>query len=140
MLKAGVQMILLVLITVSVSCDCQGRASVIKAEVWPEIQGKEWSNFEVWAGEGLYFYERNQKAYCSYKIYGSGLPIIYEYTSEVTLNNDGDMLIQIPAQLEEGMTAEVINESQLIDRVLGLEGDTVLFNGRKFQVIFEKPQ
>ncbi|MDQ2085335.1 DUF4830 domain-containing protein, partial [Herbivorax sp. ANBcel31] len=63
---------------------------------WSLIVDKEWSNFDNWAGSGLYFYEEDNIRYCTFKIYGSGVPVIYDYTTEVMIEEEGIISLELP--------------------------------------------
>lgn len=61
--------------------------------LWKTIANQEFTADNGWAGEGLYFYGEDAKLYCDWMIYGSGLRVAGISTFEVTLNNDGNVVL-----------------------------------------------
>ncbi|TCO68091.1 hypothetical protein [Marinisporobacter balticus] len=58
-------------------------------EIWNTIKKREWSTLEDgFAGYGIYFYEKNDTKYALSMIYGSGLPVIHTYKSEVIIKDN----------------------------------------------------
>ena len=83
------------LIYAFVGCSNDVEPNVLESDIWNEISNHEWSASYGFAGEGYYFYEENGKAMCMFMIYGSGLPIIHESHSEVTIDNEDKIIVNI---------------------------------------------
>lgn len=81
--------ILLILSSVLIFAGCGDSRDkeTLDSDIWQKIVNIEWSNFDVWAGEGVYFYERDNQPLCAYMIYGSGLPIVALYESKVEIKD-----------------------------------------------------
>lgn len=91
---------ILILLILLAGCANQENAN---DSLWNKIEGKEFSNYDVFAGQGVYFFEEEGTRYCKFMKYGSGVPIFAEYTSEVTFDEDGKMLIELPYALIVGI-------------------------------------
>lgn len=64
---------------------------------WDSIVNREFSNMDNWAGSGFYFYEVEDEKYCTYMIYGSGVPFAGEFTSKI-IDDTGKMMIKFPIE------------------------------------------
>lgn len=109
-------MIISVIILFLVSCSDNN--------IWDEIKNKEFSNLEEWAGHGLYFFEEDNNNYCTFMIYGSGLPVAFSYTSEVKFDGE-NIIIEIPINIEE------TNETTEV--ALKYEDGFIIFSGSKYE-------
>lgn len=99
---------------------------------WSSMVNKEFSNMDNWAGSGFYFYESDNERYCTYMIYGSGLPVIGNITSKI--EHDGDqMWIQLPVD-EALMYFEIDapNTQDTIGVELTYENEKIIVNGMEF--------
>ncbi|MHA0858088.1 hypothetical protein ACH8E3_14530 [Paenibacillus sp. CMAA1364] len=65
------------------------------------IENREWENDEKFVGTGMYFFEENNKKYCLFMLYGSGLPVIGHYKSEVKIKSNQEMEIEVPKYMVE---------------------------------------
>jgi len=72
-----------------------------KSDIWVSIKNREWENYEKFTGTGMYFFEDNNKKYCLFMLYGSGLPVIGHYTSEVKIRNSREIEIEVPKYMVE---------------------------------------
>lgn len=99
---------------------------VLDSELWQKIVDKNWSNFDNWAGEGIYFYEKNGRPISAFMIYGSGVPIVHLHESEVKFKNDY-IIIEIPETSDKNEAKKII-ESNFKYR------DGELINGDKIYV------
>lgn len=124
--------VVLLLLSLSAFLSCIENPSTTSA-VWNNIVNTEWSNFDDWAGTGLYFYEENNTYYCVYLIYGSGMPIIYSYKSILVIENE-KMIIHLPINLETGMCFNNLDEIQVEKVTLEYEDNTIKFGGKRFQM------
>ncbi|WP_410769435.1 hypothetical protein [Fontibacillus sp. BL9] len=70
-------------------------------DIWVSIENQEWENYENFAGTGMYFYEENNKKNCLFMMYGSGLPVIGHYTSEVKIRSNREIEIEVPKYMVE---------------------------------------
>ncbi|OAB38650.1 hypothetical protein PMSD_06450 [Paenibacillus macquariensis subsp. defensor] len=77
-----------------------------KSEIWLSIDKHEWENFESFAGTGMYFFEENNKKYCLFMLYGSGVPVMGHYKSEVEIKSNQEIEIEIPNQLMDLKTTD----------------------------------
>ncbi|OAB47162.1 hypothetical protein [Paenibacillus antarcticus] len=69
-----------------------------ESDIWLSIDKHEWENYESFAGTGMYFFEENNKKYCLFMIYGSGVPVAGHYKSEVKIKSNQEIEIEIPHQ------------------------------------------
>lgn len=70
-----------------------------ESDIWVSIDNLEWENYESFAGTGMYFFEENNKKYCLFMLYGSGLPVISYHQSEVKVINNQEIEIEVPNHL-----------------------------------------
>ena len=109
--------------------------------VWDEINDVEFHNYDVWAGQGLYFYEDNGDQFCKYMKFGSGVPVLFEFDSEVSFTEEGSLSIMLPDaiiamdytenasfNLEEVILQYVTGEI-LWDEMTYIESDIRCFDG-----------
>ena len=71
------------------------------SEVWIAVENQEWENFENGTGTGMYFYEENNKKYCLFMVYGSGVYVAGHHKSEVKLVGNSKLEIEAPELLVE---------------------------------------
>jgi len=67
-----------------------------ESDIWLSIDKQEWDNNESFPGTGMYFFEENNKKYCLFMIYGSGVPVMGQYKSEVKIKSNQEIEIEIP--------------------------------------------
>lgn len=91
--KIGILFIMISLYLLT-GCGNSRDNETLQSDIWQEIVNKEWRNFDVWAGEGVYFYERDHQPICAHMIYGSGLPIIGLHESVVEIK-DKKIIVEI---------------------------------------------
>lgn len=72
-----------------------------QSEIWASIENREWENFDSFAGTGMYFYEENNKKYCLFMLYGSGVYVAGHHRSEVKLVSDSTIEIVVPKGMVE---------------------------------------
>ncbi|WP_458633355.1 hypothetical protein [Paenibacillus sp. CMAA1364] len=72
-----------------------------ESDIWVSIENREWENDEKFVGTGMYFFEENNKKYCLFMLYGSGLPVIGHYKSEVKIKSNQEMEIEVPKYMVE---------------------------------------
>ena len=65
-------------------------------KVWETILNQEYFAFNEWAGEGLFFYEEESIKYCDYMLFGSGMPVVGLFKSEVIFIEENQLMISIP--------------------------------------------
>lgn len=113
-------------------CSSSNQKITTKTEIWKSIVDKEWSNYEEFPGDGFYFYEEDGKAYCTYLIYGSGLPVIYKYKSLVNIEDGG--IIEVSISLPE---AEEDVKGEEVKVKLKYEDDSIEYNNQLYHVEIE---
>lgn len=77
-----------------------------ESDIWVSIENREWENDEKFAGTGMYFFEENNKKYCLFMLYGSGLPVIGHYKSEVKIRSNQEIEIEVPKYMVELKTTD----------------------------------
>lgn len=125
--------ILLICILMLVSCTSQQNENekdfkttdLTQKEIWSIIENNEWSTFECgWnCGYGIYFYTENDTKYALSKTYGSGLPVVNTYKSEVKLK-DNMIYLDFPVHLIEGT-----NISDEVIEIVLVYKDNILYFG-----------
>ncbi len=113
-------------------CSSSNQRVTTETETWKSIVDKEWSNYEEFPGDGFYFYEEEGIAYCTYLIYGSGLPVIYNYKSLVNIEEGG--IIEVSISLPE--TEEDIKREEVKVK-LKYEEDSIEYNEHRYHVEIE---
>jgi len=104
-------------------------------EIWNSVVNKEFSNLDVWAGSGLYFYEKDNINYCTFMIYGSGVHVAGYYTSEIELTEDKIMLMELPFDYANGYLGEEIKDIQGMSHLeLTYNNGIILVNDYKFEI------
>ena len=112
--------VLIILISVTGCCNLNN-----EIDIWNLIENKEFSNYEKWAGSGIYFYEDGKDYYLNYKIYGSGVPIIYTYTSKIVIKNSNEIEVYLPHDIE--MSA-IDNKEEIVKVNLIYKDGAIIFN------------
>ncbi|MBH1939667.1 hypothetical protein I5677_02015 [Mobilitalea sibirica] len=108
----------------------------IDTSTWKHIVDKEWSNFDSFAGSGFYFYEEDSVGYCVYMIYGSGLPVIYEYTSKVEIKEEGLISIKLPENiLISDSNNNVIDKDKTVVTYLEFNDGVIKYGDMEFKNI-----
>ena len=94
MRKIGILIILSLLLT---GCSSNNeQVEYVNEDLWNEIVNQEYSARNGWAGEGLYFYEKDDSLYCDYLIYGSGVRVAGLIPLEVTFTSEGNLVLMMP--------------------------------------------
>lgn len=146
-LKLIVSLVLIVVSLISVGC-IKKVDNTQKDKVWGSVVNQEFSNFDVFAGSGLYFFEDNSFKYCTYKIYGSGVPVAFEHTSRVLIKQNGIMQIALPKPFETGYFEEDSSKNEAIyielsfddglikfgDLVYSIQGNTTVSNLSQYEI------
>lgn len=72
-----------------------------ESEIWRSIDHVEWDNndSDSFPGSGMYFFEENNKKYCMFMLYGSGVYVMSHYQSEVKIINNQEIEIEVPNHL-----------------------------------------
>ena len=90
-----------VLIAILSGCKSISQKDVTEQELWDKVVGREFSNYDSWAGSGFAFHEDDEGNWkCTFMIYGSGVPVAYHYTSEATIE-DGLMMVELPNDMNQ---------------------------------------
>lgn len=106
--------VLLILMMVLFSGCIKKVDNTAQLQVWDAVVDQEFRNYDVFAGSGLFFYEDHASKYCTYKIYGSGVPIAYEHTSRVLIKENGVMQISLPKTFEKGSeSSDTVKEESI---------------------------
>lgn len=106
-----------------------------ESEIWNSVVNKEFSNLDIWAGSGLYFYEENDTNYCTLMIYGSGVYVGGHYTSEVEFLEDEQMVIVLPFEYANVYIGEDITDTQGMIRVeLDYINEMIKINDYDFEI------
>ena len=101
--------------------------------IWNTIKEREWSTLEDgFAGYGIYFYEKNNIKYALSMIYGSGIPVIHTYKSEVIIK-DNTVFFDFPNYLVFTKSAE----KEPIRIGLLYKDDILYFGSKKLEKIFK---
>ncbi|MBN2851335.1 MAG: hypothetical protein JXQ23_01210 [Clostridia bacterium] len=135
MMKKMLLMILIIILLFS--CGCRQKSDVISSEWWNDIVDKEFTNYDIWAGSGLLFYEEDGKPYCDYMVYGSGLPVIFTCTSSVILHTSGTVTIELPENIIIGTISEETPSENMKEVPLIIESDTVILESLAYRVTDE---
>ncbi len=133
-MKKVLLVISLVLVVLLVACN-KSDGAVIKSDTWKSLVNNEWSNFDNWAGTAFYFNEKEETAYCTFMIYGSGVRVMDSYESKVDISDDGSILIMLPEYLSTGYFKDVENlNKELVEVVLKFNDGSITFNEKKFKI------
>lgn len=100
MKNRSIQVLFVLTVLLLISSCIKKTDSSTQNKVWDSVVNQEFRNYDVFAGSGLYFYEDNSFKYCTYKIYGSGVPVAFEHTSRVLIKKNGIMQISLPKTFE----------------------------------------
>lgn len=65
-------------------------------ELWNSIENTEFGAAN-YMGEAIYFYEEDSIKYCDFWMSGSGVPAIFFHTSEITFDEDGNIVMDVPS-------------------------------------------
>ena len=133
-MKRKFLILILVILVVLSGCNEQ-KINTLESNTWQAIVNKEWSNFDVWAGSGIYFYEEDDIAYCTFMIYGSGVRVAGHHTSLVLVKNEGRIEIQLPKNVATGyLSDEDSNNEKLIEVELNVEDNKISLGNYQFEV------
>lgn len=67
--------------------------------VWDEIVNQEYTADNGWAGEGIYFYEKDSQLYCDYLLYGSGVRVMGLIPMDVSFDEEANIVLTMPYSL-----------------------------------------
>ena len=114
-------------------CLSEKTTNLTEDGIWNTIKEREWSTLEDgFAGYGIYFYEENNTQYALSMIYGSGIPVIHTYKSEVTIE-DNMVYFDFPNYLI--FTKSAVKEPIRIG--LLYKDDVLYFGSKKLEEIFK---
>ncbi len=118
--------------TSDIVCLSEKTIDLTQKEIWSTIENKEWSTFECgWnCGYGIYFYTENDTKYALCKTYGSGLPVVNTYKSEVKLK-DNMIYLDFPVHLIEGTNIS----DEVIEIVLVYKDNILYFGDIKLHIL-----
>ena len=122
----------LILISLFVLIGCTNELDTINHELCSNINTQEYVYDNGFAGEGIYFYEKDSLQYCDYMQFGSGVPVVGVYTSLVTYNEDGAIILNLPYQIVsrdfESTSTELLSVTLIYDN------KTFNMNGLIFEI------
>lgn len=131
-------MVIIILTLFLIGCNNQKTNKTIESTTWKQIVNKEWSNLDIWAGSGFNFYEEDNIGYCVFMVYGSGVPVMYDYTSTATIQEDGVILITVPENIQSGYIQDVENETnKLVEVKLKFENNIIKLGDKEFAATSE---
>jgi len=119
-------LVLIIFVFMLSGCNEQPVKETKDMSTWSLIMDKEWINSDNWAGSGLYFYAEDDNKYCTFKIYGSGVPTIYDYTSEVAIEEEGIISIELPEKVQTGYLDKEKENSDKIVKIKLKHSDGVI--------------
>ena len=120
-------LLILIIMLISITGCCKVNN---ESNTWNFIKGKEFSNYEIWTGSGMCFYEEDKNYYLDYKIYGSGVPIVYTYNSRVVIKNSNEIEVYLPNNIEMG---SLDNNGKIVKVKLVYKDGIILFNNLLFK-------
>ncbi len=121
---------LLIVFLVLMLFGCESDLDEYTSDVWDEIVDKEFSNYDVWAGQGVYFLETEDGLRCVYINYGSGVLVVGLVYHKVTILEDGSLVLsQIEIETPDG---EVILESPVSDAIIIYKDGILVMNEIEF--------
>jgi len=124
------KLLLICLLAVFFVCGCSN-----ESDTWDTIVNKEWSNLEVWAGSGFYFHEDDNVKYCTFMIYGSGVNVAGYHTSEVRIDENRIVVIQLPSDYASSYLGdEVLDVDSMSTVELIYSAGMILVNDNEFEV------
>ncbi len=124
------KILILVLVSVIILGGCSK-----ESEIWNSVVNKEFSNLDIWAGNGFYFHEENKTQYCTFMIYGSGVNVAGYYTSEIEFEGENKMIISLPYDYTIGFFVDESGDEQGMRRVeLVYNIDTIFVNDYEFTI------
>jgi hypothetical protein len=103
-------------------------------QIWESIINQEYVADNGWAGEGLFFYEEGNNKYCDYMLFGSGLPVVGLYKSEVTFVEENIMVISLPLLMATDYESTIIDvySTEWVEIILVYEEDSISGNDLVF--------
>ena len=104
-----------------------------KMNLWEEVVNKEWSNFDIWAGHGLYFHEDNGIKYCTFMVYGSGVPVANYYEAKIEEITNETLTIILPSEIIISKEKQK-NENALEELNLTYIGGAIYLKDFKFEL------
>ena len=121
---------LMVLFLIMTLFGCKAEVEEYNSVVWDEVVDKEYSNFDVFAGQGIYFFEQEGELLCVYMKYGSGVPVVGVVYHKVTIQENGTLLLsQIEIETPDGT---IIEESPVSDAVVMYNDGVIIMNELEF--------
>jgi len=121
---------LLVVFLIMMLFGCKAEIEEYNSVTWDEIVDKEFANFDVFAGQGVYFFEQEGELRCVYMKYGSGVAVIGIVYHKVTILVDGTVVLsQIELETPDGT---IIQESPVSDAVIMYNDGVIIMNELEF--------
>ena len=122
---------MLIIIFNLAGCNKISQEKKLAIATWEKVANKEFSNWDFWAGTGLYFYEEDSEKYCVWMIYGSGVPVAYHYESKAVIT-EGIISISLPIDIDSGALKEGIGNKKVSEIKLVIEVDAVMMGDTKY--------
>lgn len=133
MIKKMISVMIIVMLLVG--CNTTRNTATIESNTWRSLVDHEWSNMEIWAGTGFYFYEEDGVPHCTYMLYGSGVRVMGSYDSEVTIEEEGMIIISLPEYVSSGhLTDDDTLTDEPFEVILSYDNDTVYFGDFAYEV------
>lgn len=129
-------LIILLMLTILLSlmgCNKNTNNQSDKITIWDNIVNKEWSNYDSWAGTGLYFYEEDNNRYCIYMVYGSGVPVAYHFISDAWIEED-KVKVLLPINIEIGKFNAEPDEKEVEEVIFKFEDNAIKHGDLKFGI------
>ena len=67
--------------------------------LWDVINDVEYHNYDVWAGQGSYFFESEGVKYCKYMDFGSGVAVLFAVDFEIISINGDEITLMVPQSI-----------------------------------------
>lgn len=94
MKRVGLLILICMIILLS-GCNLDNDDENTNDELWNSVVNIEFiaGNF---MGESIFFYEKDSEKYCDFWMSGSGVPAIFFHTSEVEIDEAGNIIVETP--------------------------------------------
>jgi hypothetical protein len=129
-MKRNFLILMMILMVQTVGCSQGQDVKVIESDTWKNVVNQEWSV----GGRGFYFHEEDEVAYCTYMIYGSGVRVARHYKSQVSITDEGNILISLPDKMSSP-DFEAMENPELVEVLLNVEDHAITFDNYKFEVL-----
>jgi len=129
-LKNGRLFILLIVLALT-GCNSISKTDQVNQSIWDKVVDKEYSNYDAWAGTGFNFYEIEGERYCTFLIYGSGVPVAYHYTTKVRMD-DGRVILSLPKKMDATETIIKDNKVEVSDVTITVGEGFFMMGDTKF--------